>query len=274
MDNNKQNFDGQVKDQVDSSEIYPEDLSNDSKNVEPTPNQAQASQDLSSESVAGGQKDQPRQESQQAAVSEPIQNEKVADVVTDVLSTFKMWFSRNPLNVFKKKIEFNSALALFGIHFIVAFLSIIILIGRIPNMDFGFIDTYRLILPFIFIIPFSFFIFSFGIMVDAIILKNPDSSLKSSMELVAIAYLPTTIINFVAMILGLINFNLAAFFICFAAIIFIQAIFKGFEIYLGSPKKSHFWTLPLSYIAIGIVNLLFNMLVMAIFIGSQLSYLY
>lgn len=274
MDNNKQNFDDQVNSKVDSSEIYPEDLSNDSKNVEPTPNQAQASQDLSSESVAGGQKDQTEQESQQAPANEPVKNEKVADVVTDVLSTFKMWFSKNPLDVFNRKIEFNSALALFGVHFIVAFLSIIILIGRIPDISFGFIDTYKLILPFIFIIPFSFFVFSAGIMVDAIVLKNPDSTLKSSMELVAIAYLPCTVINFVGMILGLINFFLASFLLGISAIVFTQAIYKGFELYLGKPKKSHFWTLPISYIAISIVNMLFCMLVMAIFIGSQMSYLY
>lgn len=111
----------------------------------------------------------------------------------------------------------------------------------------------RFAIPFIFVMILFFAILSFTINLVAKIIRVKDKSFDSSMSLVAIAFIPSSVMILIGTILGFIFMPLAMLTHAISAMTLLLALYLGLQKHLGRPEKSPFWILPLMLIAMFIV---------------------
>lgn len=178
-----------------------------------------------------------------------------------VLTLIKTWFSKRPLNAFRRLLSLKESLVLFAIHLVVTSISMLLMFNSflsiISNLSFGFIPVEglsgRFFLPIVFSTLIYYALLTLTVMIVAKIIKSEHSSYVDSMSVVSISLIPITCLGLLSAILGFISPLLLYVISMVSLLLFPITLYLGIQINLGKPKKSPYWILPIALIILACV---------------------
>lgn len=181
-----------------------------------------------------------------------------------IIELFKTWFSKRPLNAFRRILNLKESLILFAIHLIVSSITILLssssFLSIISKLSYGFFPlsamTGKLFIPIFFSVIIYYALLNLTIMIIAKIIKTKNSSYVNSMSVVSISLIPITILNLLSIIIGLISPFLGMMVSLASFIIFPITLYLGIQINLGKPQKSAYWIFPTAMIVLVLVFIL------------------
>lgn len=180
-------------------------------------------------------------------------------VVDEFIYYFKKWFSNQPLDAFKKELDFKVALVFISFYALINTLFIGFIYKRMLSVfnvargNFSFLTTFiqvpKIRIAFSFYVntflTFTFYILllTFVVMLVAKICKTKYNDFKSTLALICINLIPLSVMSLASFIFYFIKIPLYFVFLVLAMITFILGIYLGFEKYLGKALKTPFWYL-------------------------------
>lgn len=186
---------------------------------------------------------------------------------SDLIYTIKSWFSSKPISAFSRKISLTSAwIVLLAVSLIQAFNFILWFSASITSgVDINFSEYLGLGAIAFFVFAAFLLILSGLLFVVVKIAKTPDSKFTSVLAVVAISLIPTGILSFIGLLVGLAFLPLGVLISGAGLLAFILSLYLGIQKYLGVPKRSPFWYFIFAVVlAIAITGLLVLIILYAV----------
>lgn len=195
-------------------------------------------------------------------------------VFDEIFEKAKIWFSNDPFEVFSSKLSKQATFTIFGISIFVFLITSLLKINSFISLALPFfIDSrFVLILPLLIISVAFYGLLALAVKLLLTYLKGTKTDYISSLELVALNTIPTFVISFIGLVLGLIYLPLFLLTTLISLTIYVIGIYEGLRKYLGVNEKSIFWPFMIGHSTFAIVMALVFRITIALLIRNSMFF--